>query len=164
MARVLVAAVAAVLALAVQAAGSQAPEWHRPLVGIPLAAAQSTRFHHFVNSTLPREQSILLAFTEQNVLASLDPITGSLRELLRASAADRTILIEGSPIDWRHHLTGSAAAAKLHACDDESEHLILVVSAVGTNMWVCRCHCDVRGRIRGVSLTEYRISEVEDCK
>jgi hypothetical protein len=84
MARVVVAAVAAVLALAAQATGSQAPEWHRSLVGIPLPGAQSTRFHHFVNSTLPREQSILLAFTERDVLASLDPITGALRELPRA--------------------------------------------------------------------------------
>jgi hypothetical protein len=52
-------------------------DWHKQLIGVPLAGSVSTSpsFHQVENRTL------IITATESNVLAALEPEDGSVREL-----------------------------------------------------------------------------------
>jgi hypothetical protein len=52
-------------------------DWHKQLIGVPLAVSLSTSpsFHRVEN------RSLIITTTESNVLAALEPEDGSVREL-----------------------------------------------------------------------------------
>lgn len=77
--RILVTALCVVSVWALHESEAGVVDWHKKLIGIPLAASLSTApVFHRVGGLNESTRSIVLTATESNVLAALDPVNGSV--------------------------------------------------------------------------------------